>query len=180
MSGAKGRSPQAHPRDGLSFVQLAFTWHGLASVARILGGRCPLKPTPLSPIEDVLVPPGAAPLNRGARTAVAGPEGSFLAAGATTRPQPRGASEERILFDALLERAGFDPAGFDLAVHPIRQSADLVGHMELMVTVSCRAARISRTYLARAQGAAWLAELSDDLRAGVYGAWGLPAGRRPT
>lgn len=84
-------------------------------------------------------------------------------------PGPRAANEERTLFDALIERAGFDPAGFDFAVHPIRQSADLGRHMELMVTVTCRAARISRTYLSRAQGAAWLADLSDDLRAGVYG-----------
>ena len=77
--------------------------------------------------------------------------------------------EERLLFDTLIQRAGLDPDGFAFAMHPIRQSADLGGHMELMVTVTCRAARISRTYCSRAQGAAWAADLTKDLRAGVYG-----------
>lgn len=84
-------------------------------------------------------------------------------------PEPRPAADERTLFGALVARAGLDPAAFDFAVHPIRHSAELGCHADRMVTVTCRAARISRTYLSRAQGAEWLAELSDDLRAGVYG-----------
>lgn len=88
---------------------------------------------------------------------------------ARAAPEPRAANEDRTLFDALIERAGLDPASFAFAVHPIRQSADLGAHMELMVTVTCRAARISRTYVSRARDAAWLTDLSADLRAGVFG-----------
>lgn len=68
----------------------------------------------------------------------------------------------------MVQRAGLDPDGFDFAMQPIRQSADLDGHMELMVTVTRRAMRVSRTYCSRAQGDAWARDLSDDLRAGVY------------
>jgi hypothetical protein len=81
---------------------------------------------------------------------------------------------ERTLFNALLQREGLDPEGFDFAMQPIRQSAELGGRMELMVTVTRRAARISRTYCSRAQDAAWATDLSDDLRAGVYGARSAP------
>jgi hypothetical protein len=115
------------------------------------------------------VPSGGASLSRGGSHAVPSLESWYPQLETTAVPKQRAANEERALFHALLERGGFDPAGFDFAVHPIRESADLGCHMELMVTVTCRTVRISRTYLCRAQGAAWLAELSNDLRAGVYG-----------
>lgn len=116
------------------------------------------------------MPPGAASLHAHGRPGVPAPAGWYLQPGRTVASEPRSANDERTLFDALIERAGLDPAGFDFAVHPIRQSADLGHHVELMVTVTCRAVRISRTYLSRAQDAAWLADLANDLRAGVYGA----------
>lgn len=82
--------------------------------------------------------------------------------------------EERTLFTTVIRRAGLDPDGFDFAMHPIRQSAELAGHLDLMVTVTRKAARVSRTYCSRAQGAAWATELANDLRAGVYGAARAP------
>lgn len=148
---------------------MAFIWRGLAYAARIPRGRCPLKSAPLSHLEGARAPWGAASLHGRDRIVVAGSPGWHAQPERTAAPDPRAPNEERALFDALIERSGLDPAGFDFTVHPIRQSAELGSHMELMVTVTCRAVRISRTYLSRAQGAAWLAELADDLRAGVYG-----------
>lgn len=115
------------------------------------------------------MPPGAASLHAHGRAGVPGPAGRYPQPGRAAAPEPRAANDERTLFDALIARAGRDPAGFDFAVHPIRESADLGRHVELMVTVTCRAVRISRTYLSRAQDAAWLADLANDLQAGVYG-----------
>lgn len=120
-------------------------------------------------MEGALAPWGVASRHGRERPMVPGSAAWHAQPPRAAAPEPRAANEERALFDALIERSGLDPAGFDFAVHPIRQSAELGPQMELMVTVTCRAVRISRTYLSLAQGAAWLAELSDDLRAGVYG-----------
>ena len=129
----------------------------------------PLSSTSPSRTEGVPAPSGAASLQGRGHPAGPGSVSWGPPIRSSAAAQPAAVNDDRALFDALIQRAGFDPAGFDFAVHPIRESADLGGHMDLMVTVTCRAARISRTYLSRARDSAWLSDLSDDLRAGVYG-----------
>lgn len=132
--------------------------------------ECPLNSVPPSCLQGVLVPSGAAPLHAHGRAGGPGAAGWYPQPGRTAAALPRAANDERTLFDALIARAGRDPAGFDFAVQPIRQSAELGLHADLMVTVTCRAVRISRSYFSGAQDAAWLADLANDLQAGVYGA----------
>ncbi len=71
------------------------------------------------------------------------------------------------LLEALLIRARLDPADFRLGIQQVHQPIGFA-NVKALVTVTCREARISRTYFSRVKEADWVAGFSDDLEAGVF------------
>ncbi len=71
------------------------------------------------------------------------------------------------LLEALLIRARLKPDDFRVAVQRVQQPAHFPD-LKALVTVTCPAARISRTYCAGSKQLDWFVDLSDDLQAGVF------------
>ncbi len=78
-------------------------------------------------------------------------------------------SDDLALFSALLVRAGLDPLDFRVAAYEVQRPAHLP-NLKALVTVTCGAVRVSRTYFVCAEKFDWFADLSDDIRARVFSA----------
>ena len=80
---------------------------------------------------------------------------------------------DRALVDILLLQSLLDPDTFRVASRTLDLPSDL-GAAETLITVSCRASKVSRTYCSGENPFDWLLVFSQDLRAGVFtsaGSW---------
>jgi hypothetical protein len=70
---------------------------------------------------------------------------------------------------SVLEALAFDTSAFEIGVHIICGTAEF-GVGSVLVTVSARRERVSRTYVCNSPGSGWPCEFEKDLRAGLFGA----------
>jgi hypothetical protein len=71
------------------------------------------------------------------------------------------------LVDALLVRANLNPSDYLVRMQDIRQPAHWKG-LNMLVTVSCGLARVSRTYPSGPGPLHWLTAFSEDVETGVF------------
>ena len=71
------------------------------------------------------------------------------------------------LLEALLIRAQLNPDDFGLAVQEVQQPAH-IEDLKALITVTCSAPRLSRTYFAGSNELGWFVDFSDDIQAGVF------------
>ena len=74
---------------------------------------------------------------------------------------------DRAVFDAFLARRHLDPGKFVLRFQQISEPAPWKG-VDTLVTVTCAALRMSRTYASGAGHGHWLADFAQDVESGIF------------